>query len=153
MKKRRSGLVPTAVRVRRAFDPIGRETPMLSITLDDCEPPGPNGPRGSLQTHWAQRKREKDLLQLLVRAGINSSPDKPLRFDAPVVIAYERSYRNEPMDPDNLAASFKPLLDVIVRCGIIKDDSPKWIKLTATQAKRVNGKAQTRVCIWLDPSR
>ena len=44
-------------------------------------------------------------------------------------------YRPGNLDADNLAASFKPIGDALVKCGIIPDDSPEFLKLKSYNSK------------------
>lgn len=44
-------------------------------------------------------------------------------------------YRPGHLDEDNLYSSFKPIGDALVKCGIIPDDGPEFLKLTAHNYK------------------
>lgn len=51
-------------------------------------------------------------------------------------------------DPDNLIV--KPLLDAMVKMGMIRDDNPDWIELDVSQGKAresPTGKAGTQITI------
>jgi hypothetical protein len=50
----------------------------------------------------------------------------PPKFTGPVDIVYTRS-SVQPMDWDNLAASFKPIGDALTANGVITDDNPNVI--------------------------
>ena len=56
------------------------------------------------------------------------------RFTDKVEIEYTRISLKQ-LDKDNLYGSFKFLGDALVRTGIIKDDSPKFLNLVAKQEK------------------
>jgi hypothetical protein len=148
MARAKAGLVPRNVRVARFMAPCGTHDG-LHLILFGCEPPGPNGPGGFLRQHWARRKRQKDDLELVLRAAINSSESRPIRFKGKVRIEYQRSYFTRPMDPDNLTASIKPLQDVLVRLGIIEDDSPEHVELNASQYPRATKDPVTHLWIFL----
>ena len=45
------------------------------------------------------------------------------------------SYRKKTMDPDNIIASHKQVIDAIKELGLIWDDSDKYIDLTILQWK------------------
>lgn len=57
-----------------------------------------------------------------------------IRFQNPVTIEYTRFSFKE-LDEDNLGGSFKPIGDALVKLGIIKDDSPKFVKLISKQSR------------------
>jgi Holliday junction resolvase RusA-like endonuclease len=79
--------------------------------------------------HWGPRKRYGDLWRTLIRAEIDNS-HKPCRKKMRVVIS---QMRKRLLDPDNLVASVKPILDALVDWKLIKDDSNEWIELDVRQ--------------------
>jgi Holliday junction resolvase RusA-like endonuclease len=96
-------------------------------------PPGPNGPRGMLRSHWTRRRKIQNdwicLIGVTLRdQGIWSVP--PVDHFVQVRIWQTRKRQ---MDPDNLTASCKVILDALKHHGLIKDDSPKWISLVVNQ--------------------
>lgn len=73
-----------------------------------------------MRSHWSSRKKLKEAIQWeIIEQGI-------VRFEGQVRVEYKR-YSKRLMDFDNLAASSKHLFDVLVKCGVIADDSPKII--------------------------
>jgi Holliday junction resolvase RusA-like endonuclease len=56
-------------------------------------------------------------------------------------------YTNRPLDIDNLVASFKPILDALVRSGVITDD--KWCSTDNLRYRqiKVSKKTQQKVAI------
>lgn len=106
------------------------------------------------RTNRWQKGRDKKALNLEVMAAIGGPryfPRPPIR-KATIVITRCSSGR---VDPDNLAASAKNLLDVLcVRSGIhpsglsiIEDDNPRNIELVTNQTKAAPGEGVTLVRI------
>lgn len=89
--------------------------------------------------HWrkrhAEKKRIADLLRIawLMQCGQQS-------FKGKVRVEYQRSYRAQPMDEDNLASSFKAVGDALVKAGILVNDDPAHLQLKTSQVKRTPGK-------------
>lgn len=50
-----------------------------------------------------------------------------VRIPGQVDIEYHRSGKGALMDWDNLASTSKLFMDALVKCGVIEDDSPKFI--------------------------
>lgn len=85
-------------------------------------PPSPNNV-GLLRMHWAARRKLYDSWKVMVRAAAGTK-----RVPGEVYIHVTRRYASNPLDPDNLYASMKYLLDAMVHHKIIDDDSNKVIK-------------------------
>ena len=100
--------------------------------------PGLNGKDGLIrQNHFKATKVKASLLQL-VKAGRYATFGS-----ARVKIICTRYYCGTAMDFDNASASFKYLVDAIVKAGIIYDDSPKTIEeWTVRQVKVESRKLQ-----------
>jgi Holliday junction resolvase RusA-like endonuclease len=79
-----------------------------------------NGPHGSWQRAAAERKKWRSLVE---QATLGKRPSKPLDTAR---ITLTRLSSNEP-DYDNLAASFKSVVDGLRDAGIIVDDKKKNI--------------------------
>ena len=90
---------------------------------------GLNGNGGLLRMHWTRRKRYTEAVQALVSTPRN----RPEPFNCVVRVVLYRAYKARPMDPDNLTACAKPVLDALVRARIIQDDSAKHIELEVQQ--------------------
>jgi Holliday junction resolvase RusA-like endonuclease len=79
--------------------------------------------------HWAARKRYNEYWRDLVRLEIDNS-HKPCKVKMSVAIG---QMRRRKLDPDNLHASVKNLLDALKYWKLIKDDSEEWITLSCSQ--------------------
>lgn len=85
--------------------------------------PGLNGKDGLIrQSHFKATKVKAALLEF-VKAGRHGTFGQ-----SRVKIICTRYYCGTAMDFDNASASFKYLVDAIVKAGIIYDDSPKTIE-------------------------
>ncbi len=102
---------------------------MISLTIPEV-PRGPNGHAGLLRMHWRVRNQYRDRWYWLIRAALPVMVLEPQTERCKVRIHQVRKRR---LDPDNLVASVKYVLDSLIRWGVIKDDSPGWIELTVTQ--------------------
>jgi len=70
--------------------------------------------------HWSAYEKLLEKWKLLIIAT------NPQKFEGTVKITYTRSSVVAP-DWDNLAASFKPIGDALVACGVIEDDNPSVV--------------------------
>lgn len=106
---------------------VRRVSYKLSFELNEL-PPSLNV---FMRMHFRERakvfKRIENQCHLLM-AG--KTPEKPL---AKFLITFTR-FTIRPLDIDNLVASFKPVLDSIVRAGVIEDD--KWTGTDSFHYKR-----------------
>jgi len=71
----------------------------------------------------------RDLLKIAIRDQLPKSY-AAVQVKRTVVVVY---FTKRLQDKDNFMASLKPLLDTLVELDLIRDDSPKWIKLIAEQ--------------------
>lgn len=99
---------------RQAVDSVTVSIPFLL--------PGLNGKDGLIRQHYHSAAKVKAKVLALVRAGRYGTFG-----NARVKVICTRFYCGSAMDFDNAAASFKHLLDAIVKAGIIADDGPKTI--------------------------
>lgn len=115
---------------------------IVTITITKLAP-GPNGPKGLLNMHWRARHRLKDMWLLYVLE------QRPSRWKAATGVAVHitRHSSGKEMDPDNLYASCKFVLDALVRGRIIVDDSPEHITLTVSHEKAKRGEGKTIISI------
>ena len=93
-------------------------------------PRGPNGPDGLLRLKWRGRRKYFKNWVLWIRAGVSFFPEVAAVVRCRVRI---HQVRRQKLDPDNLSASCKPILDALQKLNFIHDDSEKWIDLDVTQ--------------------
>jgi Holliday junction resolvase RusA-like endonuclease len=105
----------------------------------------PHLPNVLNKMHWAQKGRYvKDVHQLVGAALAGKKPREPLK-KAVLTLARYSSVRP---DNDNLTASFKPVIDALIVCGVIEDDNPRVLEQTVYLwefAKPKSGKIFVRV--------
>ena len=107
-----------------------------------------------LRTHWAVRQRKQASMMQAVLVAIGG-PRYRLSEPIPRARVQVQRYSSGTLDPDNLAASCKGLLDVLCRAstthpyglGFIEDDSPAHLELIVTQEKCKRGMGSTVVSI------
>ena len=99
-----------------------------------------------MRMHWAVRKKRQEE----VMAAVDYSAPRPLpRYNGRVILSITRQWgkRGRAIDPDNLVASCKMLIDCLKEpkgrskygLGIIKDDSSADIELLVRQEKSPDG--------------
>lgn len=100
----------------------------------DVEPPGLNGALGQLRSGFRARHKLGKRIEGLMRLALvgKDVPPAPVRAR----VTYIRSYRHAPLDPDNLYASAKSVLDALQRLGIILSDKPQDLDLKCDQRPR-----------------
>ena len=103
----------------------------------DRVPIGPNsttrnGQRipGLLRWHWTKRRRYTLGWKNEVRAVAGFGTFAMVRRRVTITL-----HRRRLLDDDNAVASCKPLLDALKACGLIHDDSRRWILLQVDQVK------------------
>jgi hypothetical protein len=94
-------------------------------------------PNKMLRMHWAvRRKLKREIiaeLELRVMPFLmkNEIPFKKCH----IVVERHISGRHKFMDPDNLVGSMKMLIDAMRDLGIIDDDTPEHVVITARQER------------------
>jgi len=93
-----------------------------------------------LKEHFAQAKKRGDTLQWLVLE------QKYEKHAGPVKIRYQR-YATHLQDWDNHCASFKKCGDILIKCGIIKDDNPNIVREFIPEQIKVKTKEEEKIVI------
>jgi len=84
-----------------------------------------------LRLHWSKRRKLSITWSLLlIEAGVNDIPDALRKRQVSIC-----RYAPRTLDSDNLVASYKLVIDALVRSGALFDDSPEWLDLKVTQLK------------------
>lgn len=84
--------------------------------------------------HWAIRSKDKEKMRLLVRSvvGLNHK-----QYEKPVHL--KMSFKSR-LDISNHAYLFKLIEDSLVKCGLLKDDTDKYVaKITLEKQKSFDG--------------
>jgi crossover junction endodeoxyribonuclease RusA len=91
-------------------------------------PPGPNQ---TVRWHWGRRAKERRVWRDASAWGARAAYGRSSMagHHRPVEVAVTFHFRvTRTRDRDNLVASLKPVLDGLVDAGILKDDSPTWLR-------------------------
>lgn len=88
--------------------------------------PGLNGRDGLIREHWSKRKKR---LETLIWEVLSQTSN---RHEGQVRITYKRVSPKLMDWFENLPATGKLLMDAVVKCGVIRDDSPKIIPFSPT---------------------
>lgn len=82
--------------------------------------------------HWAQRaKLKKRLVGIITAQLMQQGQWPPPRFHALTITRYSPSLA----DHDNVVGGCKPLVDALVKCGLLTDDNPRACSITYAQSK------------------
>lgn len=92
-------------------------------------PPSPNNLLGA---HWRHRAKNSELWRTEIAVAVHQAGGKPYRPWPRARVTIHRRSRGQ-LDPDNLVASMKPVIDGLRYAGVLLDDSPKHIELVVTQ--------------------
>lgn len=93
----------------------------------------PNTPLSLNQSnswHWAKRKRHLDPWRLALRIAYTKAivrdelPVGPMGIHATFTFP-----RNARRDPHNYVATVKPLVDELVKLGLVPDDTAEWVSV------------------------
>lgn len=101
----------------------------MSYVLEISIPSLPRTQTNNFGSHWgrsADKKKWLNLVYYAVKEAKRRPPDEPLQS---ATLTFTRRSSQEP-DADNLAASFKPVQDSLVKLLVIHDDSPDIIEAT-----------------------
>lgn len=115
----------------------------MSLVLDildwDPRPDSPNRTRGQ---HWARRASRSKLARTHVWVALNTPrralPALPFTERVRLTATVFMRPRQRALDPDNATASLKPLIDALVKEGVLANDTPKHIAIapvTFTRSK------------------
>lgn len=107
--------------------------------------PGNNGPGGLLRMHWSRRQKLRTEYEWVVSAA------KLPRLAGPVRLVLTRYSTGPQMDYDNLVSTGKLLIDALVNCGILPDDSPAVIVERLYRQLPAPGRAHQKTIISLAP--
>ena len=93
--------------------------------------------------HWGARDRLKKSFRKHIEGAILDQDMKINKLKRPKkrrLMIY--SFRKKTMDPDNIWASHKEMIDAIKELGLIWDDSEKYIDLRVFQLKHPEQKTE-----------
>ena len=98
--------------------------------------------RGNSRAHWRVRHqlsksfKEGTIFRLM---QLDPEPMDKIR------IKYIAYYSGKPVDEDNLTFGMKPALDALTEYGLIKDDSPEYVKGIEVEYYRVKHRHQVEM--------
>lgn len=107
--------------------------------------PGNNGSGGLLRLHWSRRQKLLYDYEWVVAAHRLAPIAGPVRLEL------ERHSIGTPMDYDNLVSTGKLLVDALVRCKVLPDDTPAVIAERHYSQVRAAGKGNQKTVIRLIP--
>jgi len=103
------------------------------ITLDI--PRIPVSPNALLGFHWRYRKQNCDLWQKEIWYALISAGYSPQHLPYPRAKITICRQSHCSLDPDNLVASVKPIIDALRYARVLVDDSAKHLELVVTQTR------------------
>ncbi|MCC3159698.1 hypothetical protein LJ737_20825 [Hymenobacter sp. 15J16-1T3B] len=108
--------------------------------------PGNNGPGGLLRMHWSRRQKLLSEYEWVVSAA------RLPKLSGPVRLVLTRYSTGPEMDYDNLVSTGKLLIDALVNCGVLPDDSPAVIVERHYRQLRTPGPAHQKTIISISPA-
>ena len=128
------------------------ETTHLNRLHIDMKLPGLNEYTNANREHTQagaafKRKTEKDIAIFIQMARLKR---ELVPIKTPVRLRIEWHEKTARRDPDNIISAKKFILDALVKCGILPDDSQKYIK-GFTEDIIVDG--TSGVFVWFEPYR
>jgi Holliday junction resolvase RusA-like endonuclease len=106
----------------------------------------PKSPNRLLGAHWTARSSHAKKWKRAVQLAVALNGGLPL---APLVKARVHCVRlsSGTMDRDGLCGSFKSVMDALVDCGVLVDDSPDHVDVTYAQEKCAPKKGKISVTV------
>jgi hypothetical protein len=99
--------------------------------------------------HWRRRSELRDTCQMIIRVFLRVRPLPQARAPYRATVSVLRLGKRM-LDYGNLVGGCKPVLDALVREGVIRDDSPRWVAEQYNQDKAPRGVEATR--LWVYPT-
>lgn len=96
--------------------------------------------------HWAQKKRFRDQCQMHLEVQCRLSPHGRPPRNVKMHVCVTRHSAGV-LDYGNLVGGCKPVLDALVRVGLLVDDSPKWVTEAYQQETHPQGVGATDIFI------
>ena len=94
--------------------------------------------------HWKKRKDQADEAHLCVKLSLKGVEP----FTKPVHLNFQPLHKGRGYDVSNYAYTAKLIEDGLVLCGVIPDDTCKWVKrITIDEPIKVKGESLTVVTI------
>ena len=124
---------------------------MKPVTIR-LEPPPPS-PNVTLRLHWRKRAKAFDEIAWQVYYALllvlKSKPKIMRAFGGkPVIISGTRFHKpGKALDPDNFIGSLKPVIDGLVGCSLIPDDTEQYVSLGEFRQRSFGGKPYLEMSI------
>ena len=105
-------------------------------------------PSNNVLLRCARHIRWKQQTKQTIASHVVAQVGKPRERETQRVRLAITVFRRRLLDPDNLVGGLKLLIDVLVRLGWLRQDSPEWLELVPpVQVKAQNGYQRTRISI------
>lgn len=107
----------------------------------------PLSPNKILGRHWSFKYSDKQDWRNRIFVAQPKWVRDQFRGKRPATVEFNVVFPKRQLDPDNLIASLKPVIDSLKACGYIWNDSHDWLELKATQdiVSRAKGMPRTEI--------
>lgn len=122
---------------------------VVTLVFDEL-PPGLNGRKGLLRMHWKLRQQLNQRWYWLVLNALNGKRPDAFSETRPCNVRATR-HDCRPMDWDNFGASLKPVLDGLIKCGVLEDDGPGVVRSLTLHQVHVQHKNASRLVLQIIP--
>ena len=112
-------------------------------------PPSPNE---VMRMHWGDRRKLWPMWRQEIAVALSPEQREEIwKWRQARILVSIHQRRRKLLDHDNLYGSVKPILDGIVRCGWVGDDSPEFLCLQ--RVTQEIGKPETRITVQRIPEK
>lgn len=115
----------------------------------DVRPPPPS-PNVRDRLHWAKRNKLNKDIAWRVWVGVHLNKSKASVPKYGRIIVHATRHAIQMMDRDNFTGSLKPVIDGLVDCSIVPNDTMELVKLGELDQKRCRRMAEERLEIRVE---
>ena len=121
---------------------------MQSITVELPRVPKSLTKNGRRRSHWQIQRRETqemlDDARILILSELERDDTMPWQS---ADIHIHQKWSNNPLDYEGLASGVAPVVDAFTLCGVVEDDSPRYIRSFTMTHQKVAKQTENAVVV------